>query len=274
VRRLGRAGAMFAGVTLAGAWIAGAIVSSHLSPGARAPLLDGVLPIQSYRWVDPPPELADSNRQPFGKELHLRLGPDGSEENVLTTPDNQLNVFFDAGAFAPARGQTDVLVGAEPFAPSAVSAPPNDLSILGNVYRLQFSYEPSGDPIRKPATPFQVLLVYPVTPNASTTGHNIAWTGDGSTWITELRGTTNLPATQQSFGRVEGPGYVAVLGIESALPARPDQEGGTGGTLKVVVLVVAAASVLIAIGWYVRGSRRDTALLASHDPQEEDDELD
>jgi hypothetical protein len=44
--------------------------------------------------------------------------------------------------------------------------------------------------------------------------------------------------------------------------------------LKVVVLVVAGASVLIAIGWYVRGNRRDTALLAADDRKEEDDKPD
>lgn len=270
VRRLRREGALIAGLALAAAWVAGAIVSSHLSPGSPGPLLDGILPIQSYRWVDPPPELADSNKQPFAKELRLNLGSDGSEEGVLTTPDNQLNMFFDAGAFAPARGQADVLVSAEPFAPSVVSEPPGDLSILGNVYRLQFTYQPSGDRIRTPATPFQVLLVYPSVPNASTAKHNIAWTADGKTWVTELRGTTSLPATQQSFGRVDGPGYVAILAIESALPTPPDQ-GSSGGVLKAVVLLVAGASVLIAIGWYVRGNRRDTALLAAHDREEEDD---
>jgi hypothetical protein len=114
-----------------------------------------------------------------------------------------------------------------------------------------------------------VLLVYPATPNASTTKHHIAWTADGKTWVTELKGTTSLPATQQSFGRVDGPGYVAILGIESALPSPPGQ-GGSGGVLKVVVLVLAGASVLIAIGWYVRGNRRDAALLAATDREDED----
>lgn len=269
MRRLGRAGALIAGFVLAGGWIVGAIVSGHLSPGTREPLLDGVLPVQPYRWVDPPPDLAASNRQPFGKELQLRLGPKGSEADVLTTPDNQLNVFFDAGTFAPAPGQTSVLATAEPFAPGAVSPPPDDLSVLGNVYKLQFLYEPSEEPIRRPAKPFQVLLTYPVRPNSTTTAHNLAWTKDGTTWVTKLQGDS-LP-NQQSFGRVDGPGYVAILGIASALPTPPAAEGGPSGALKVVVLVVAGASVLIAIGWYVRGSRRDAAVLATHDREEKDE---
>jgi hypothetical protein len=271
VRRLRRTGALVAGLVLAGTWIAGAIVSAHLSPATRGPLLDGTFPIQPYRWVDPPPDLAASNRQPFGAELHLRLGPNGSVNDILATPDNQLNAFFDAGVFAPARGQTGVLAEVEPFAPSTVSAPPDALSILGNVYRLRFSYEPSGDPIRKPAKPFQVLLIYPVTPNASTTGHNIAWTKDGATWVTKLKGSS-LPS-QQSLGRIDGPGYVAVLGTASALPT-PPKEGGSGGPLKVVVLVMAGACMLIAIGWYMRGSRRDAELLAAHDREVEDDDPD
>jgi hypothetical protein len=274
VKRLGRTGALVAGLALAGTWIAGAVVSGHLSPGARGPLLDGTVPIQPYRWVDPPPELAASNRQPFGEEVQLPLGPEGSEAVVLTTPDGQLNVFFDAGTFASARGQSAVRAEAEPFAPSTISTPPGGLSVLGNVYRLQFSYEPSGEPIPRPARPFQVLLTYPVALNAPTTGHNMAWTKDGSTWVTELRGS-NLPGTQQAFARIEGPGYVAILGIASALPT-PADEGGLGGALKVVVLVVAGASVLIAVGLYFRGGRRDAELLAAYDGEEdeEDDEPD
>jgi hypothetical protein len=165
-----------------------------------------------------------------------------------------------------------VLATAEPLAPSAVSVPPDDLSILGNVYRLQFSYQPSGDAIREPAHAFQVLLVYPVTPNAATSSHDLAWTADGLTWVTKLRGTS-LPTTQQSFGRVEGAGYVAILGAQSALPA-PPADSRSGGVLKVVVLVLAGAAVLVTIGWYVRGSRRDAAVLAEHDRALEDDEPD
>jgi hypothetical protein len=72
---------------------------------------------------------------------------------------------------------------------------------------------------------------------------------------------------------VNGPGYVAILAIESALPTPPDR-GASSNVLKVVVIVVAGASVLIAIGWYVRGNRRDTALLAAHDREEPDEKPD
>jgi hypothetical protein len=267
VVRRGRAGAFVAGLAIAGVWIVGAIVSARLSPAARAPLLDGILPIQSYRWVDPPPALADTNRQPFGATADIRLGANGSESTVLTTADGQVNVFFDAGTFANAPKQTAVHAEIEPLAPSTVAAPPGNLTVLGNVYRLTFTYVPSGDTIRSPATPFQVLLVYPSTPGGSTTGHHVAWTKDGTTWVTKLRGS-NLAGTQQSFARVESPGYVAVLGTPSALPT--GNAGGGSRTLQLLVVVLAGASALLAVAWYVLGVRRDRALLATLEDDEDE----
>lgn len=268
MRAAPRTRALATGLAVAAAWVGGAILSAHLSPAARSPLLDGVLPIQSYRWVDPPLELADANRPPFGQTADLRLGQKGSESTVLTTADGQVNVFFDAGTFADAPRQTAVHVELEPLAPDAVAAPPDDLSVQGNVYRLQFTYEPSGDVIREPATAFQVLLVYPATPNASTTGHDVAWTEDGTTWVTDLPGKS-LGGTQQAFARIDGPGYVAVLGTTSTLPGPTGSSESRG--LQTVVLVLAGACALLAIGWYVRGARRDARLLAASEDDDEDD---
>src|SRR5262245_2807368 len=91
-----RATAVAVGVGIIGLYVALASWSSHLSPLARGPLLDGLAPT-NYRWVDPPPELASTNQEPSSGVFQLALGRDGVEGSVVFTSDNQVTVIVATG---------------------------------------------------------------------------------------------------------------------------------------------------------------------------------
>ena len=70
--------ALGAGVAIALVYTATAVLSGHLSPLARRPLLDGLAPPTAYRWVQPPPELAATNQKPTPGRFVVKLGNAGS----------------------------------------------------------------------------------------------------------------------------------------------------------------------------------------------------
>jgi hypothetical protein len=59
-----------------------------------------------------------------------------------------------------------------------------------------------------------------------------------------------------------------VLGTPSALPT--GNAGGGSRTLQLLVVVLAGASALLAVAWYVLGVRRDRALLATLEDDEDE----
>ena len=78
-----------------------AIVSGHLSPVARRPILDGIAPPTAYRWVTPPPELAGTNMQPETASAGVPLDANGNGTKVITTGDAQVTLILPKGAIAP-----------------------------------------------------------------------------------------------------------------------------------------------------------------------------
>ena len=98
-----RAGALVAGVAIAGLYVALAALSGWISPLARGPLLDGPGPV-NYRWVAPPPELESTNQQPTSGTFPLQLGKDGVKSKVVFTSDNQVTVIVAEGRSPRHRG--------------------------------------------------------------------------------------------------------------------------------------------------------------------------
>ncbi len=90
VRRLAApsGGAILAiGLAVVAVYVAAAWFSGRLSPLARQPLLDGLIPPAPYRWEDPPPELAPTNVEPTPETALVELGNSGSVTAIVSTDD-------------------------------------------------------------------------------------------------------------------------------------------------------------------------------------------
>jgi hypothetical protein len=229
---------------VAAAYAALAAWSGHLSPLARRPVLDGLVPPTPYRWVEPPPELASTNVAPDGQRFDVPLGASGSETAVLTTDDAQLSVILAEGSFAAEPEQLSVEVRVEPLAASAVTAPEPPTRILGNVYLVQATYRPSGEPAPLEVEA-RVVLVYPLLAGDHG-GHEVLVSRRGTTWTAV--DTNDLASIQQVDGPVEALGYLAVGGQPAAAPTpTPGSASGDDGA-PVATFVIVAALVVLVIG--------------------------
>jgi hypothetical protein len=239
-----------AGLLSVTAYAALAALSGHLSPLARGPLLDGIGPPQAYRWVSPPPDLAATDQPPSAGVFHIALGPDGSKAATPVTSDNQVTVIVPLGAFAEKAGQIEVTLKVDPVDPATLGSPGADVTIFGNAYRLEATYQPSGDPATL-VYPLDAVLIYPVTPNLHASVHQIYTSPDGQTW-TAQEGSDSL-AQQQAEGSVPELGYVMVAGEAGPSPVAPSG-GSSGSSSTAIILIVLAACVgLIGLGLIVRG---------------------
>jgi hypothetical protein len=245
-----RRSTIVAGLVIAAVYGALAALSGHLSPLSRGPLLDGIGPPQAYRWVQPPADLAAGNQAPSSGAFHIPLDPGGSRPEVFVTSDNQVTVVVPKHAFAGEPGQIEVTLKIDPLDPSTLSSPGTHLTIFGNAYRLQATYQPSGEDAAL-TLPLDVILLYPVTPNLHASVHTLSTSPNGKTW-TAQEGSDSL-AQQQAEGPMPTLGYVVVAGEPGAPTATP--AGGSGGsTSTAIVLIVLAACVgLIGLGLIVRG---------------------
>jgi hypothetical protein len=241
--------ALGAGVALAILYVAGAMLSGHLSPLARRPLLDGLAPPTAYRWVEPPPELAATNQAPTPLSLKVDLTNKGSATVVPTTDDAQVTLILPQGAFAPADGQRGVGVSIEPVGPSSLSPPDAPLHIIGNVYALRATYAPSGNKAKLQVLS-TVVLVYPLLANDHG-AHTVIWSRDGTAWKPVK--TDDLPSIQQAAGDLTDLGYVAVAGQ----PASPTAGGSSGaGSSLGTIAIVAGLIVLAVVAGYVLRKRQ------------------
>ena len=230
-----------------------AALSGHLSPMARGPLLDGLLP-PTYRWVNPPPELASTNKKPSEGIFTLQMGPGGVLGQVVLTPDDQATVVVDDGTIAPHGGDRQVMVQISPLDPATLSPPGDGLVTFGNVYRTSATYEPSGAKVTSILKPMDVILSYPATVNLRSASHSVYVSRDGKAW-TKLKSTDNH-TMEQAEAKVSGLGYVQVAGVLAPVPNTPVP--GTGGgshTTKTILLVAAICLLLVGAGLVLRSRR-------------------
>jgi hypothetical protein len=220
-----------------------AIVSGHLSPVARRPILDGIAPPTAYRWVTPPPELAGTNQPPETASASVPLDANGNSTKVITSGDAQVTLILPKGAIAPLPGQTGVDVTIEPIDPAKLGPPPADLEVAGNAYLVSGTYQPSGDALTGLVVPAELVLVYPVLPNDHG-GHTLIVSAKGKRWDTVQ--TNDLVSVAQADGPVPTFGYTAVAKSPSAPTATPSPSGGSESFPVTIVIVGIAVLVLIA----------------------------
>ena len=107
------------------------VAAQRVAPIARPPLFDGVVVVDPYRWLSPPPGLPGGAKSGLDTE-----SPDGQGFGSVTpeTPP-QAQVIADIGSLDLPGGTTSITVSLEPIVPPAVQ--PADGVIAGNVYRIR-----------------------------------------------------------------------------------------------------------------------------------------
>jgi hypothetical protein len=247
-----RAVVVWGGIAV-GTYLAGALVSAHLSPFARRPLLDGLAPVAPYRWVSPPPSAAATNKPPTPGRFTLPITRDGVRGGAFATQDVQVTVIVPNGAFSSRPGQRSILLTVVPLAPSEVAPAPRSLVLLGNVVRLDARYQPSGAPVTRLAKPIEVVLLYPFVPTDSGR-HVLLSSADGTSWST-VKATDHV-ASAQLLAPMRTLGDVAAAGTRAA--ARPSAGPGSSayGSVAVTAAIVAGAALLILALFLLFGRRR------------------
>lgn len=260
------------GIAVVAVYVASAWFSGQLSPLARRPLLDGLVPPAPYRWVDPPPELASTNVEPTSVTTVVKLGNRGSATAIVSTDDAQVTLVLPRGAFGNARQQQSVRVRIEPLPPDAVEPPEPPLRILGNVYRLRGNYVPSGEAASFQSVGARVVLVYPFI-STDHWQHAVIVSPDGESWTSVE--TNDFRGIQQADGPIDTLGYVAVVqtGVRAS-PAPTVEDGVDVATIGIVVGLIALAAGAVLAVRPARGSskRRPVGSRKRPDPRRRRDE--
>ncbi|MFI5259864.1 MAG: hypothetical protein ACHQ01_09700 [Candidatus Limnocylindrales bacterium] len=108
------------------------VLAQRLTPIAGPPLYDGVVVINPYRWLSPPPGLqggAQSAQQSLsGQDIQGGFG--------IGTPEQppQVEIDSDVSSLVIPKGTTSITVSIDPVA--APSAQPANGIVAGNVYRI------------------------------------------------------------------------------------------------------------------------------------------
>jgi hypothetical protein len=247
-------GAVFAmGLAMVVVYAALAAWSGHLSPLARGPLLDGLGPI-NYRWVNPPPPLASTNQQPAAGSFRLTLAPDGVKGQVVFTADSQATVIVTTGSIPARKGERSVELTVKPLDAGFLGPPPGGLTMFGNAYQIEATYNPTGTKIHSLSEPLDVILVYPSTADLHAATHELLYSADGTDW--ERIDSTDSASQQQAEGNVPGFGYVVVAGELTSLPIPADDPTAGGSTtLAIVLLVIAGCILLVGVALLLRSRR-------------------
>jgi hypothetical protein len=231
--------------------------SGALSPLTRGPLLDGLGPLQAYRWVSPPPELASTNVAASSLTTTLPLLPQGNRGASLVSSDSQITVVIPNGAIASNAGDTGVRIDLTPGDPAAVAPLGDGLEVFGNTYLIEATYLPSGTPAKALAAKIDVILVYPVTAALHSPSHELLTSRTGDGW--KPLQSNDVISAQQVEAQSSELGYVVVGGVVSPLPVTNSpggSGGGAGNAVAIGLFAVAGVALLVGIGLVLRGRNR------------------
>jgi len=254
VRR--RAGLLL-GMAVVAAYVGLAAWSGSISPLARGPLLDGIGPVQAYRWVSPPPELASTNVEPSSLTKKLPLTPNGNRGASLVSSDSQITVVLPTGAIGARAGDSAVRIDLTPGDPAKLAPLGGGLDAFGNSYRIEATYLPSGTEVRGLGAQIDVILVYPVTTTLHSTSHELLASTTGERW--KPLNSNDAITAQQVEALTSELGYVVVGGVVSPLPITNSPSasgGGAGNAVAIGLLAGAGVCLLVGIGLVLRGRGR------------------
>ena len=238
--------------------IVGSIVvlaAQLLAPLPGPPLYDGVIPVDAYRWLSPPPG------QHGGAEGTSRVIPVSGTSSPLVTLATaevppQAQLFAQPGGLTMPPGTTSLTVSITPVPPDAQ---PSDGHIAGNVYRVTITTQ-AGALVTAPASAeVTVILRHPdITASDATVSllSNGAWQPlktDASlaasfvAVVTTLGDFALISPGPGSSGIQPSPSVIASASVATAAPSPtgtaslpPAQPG-----IPTVTIVAGAATVFV-----------------------------
>jgi hypothetical protein len=229
-------------------------VAATAAPLPGPPLYDGVIPVEAYRWLDPPPgEHGDAQ----GSTATVPVRDGTSPLITLATPEltPQAQIFAAPKALILPAGTTSLDLSIEPVEPTAV---PSQGQIAGNVYRVTIVTQ-AGAAVAANAAAQMTLVMRAPDPatTEATIGHlvNGIWTplhteteGQGAQFlalVTDLGDfAVILPGTASTPGEAASPGQS--IGAPTAGPSPAPNGQGTGGVPAVTIFAVIAIAIVVA----------------------------
>ena len=153
----------------------GIVAAQMLAPLPAPPLYDGVVPVEAYRWLTPPP---GEHGGAQGATATLRVSGGSSPLVAVATPEPtpQAQIFAQPGALILASGTTSITVSITPVPPDAL---PTVGRIAGNVYRITI-VDQSGAPVSALASAEVSVSLRDPNPAASEATMN--WLSNGA-WV-------------------------------------------------------------------------------------------
>jgi hypothetical protein len=239
VKEARRAAAIGVAALVVYAVLAGA--SGTMSPLARRPLLDTTQP-QPYEWVSPPPELESTNITPKPSGFSLLVRNGHVPADTLPSSDGQVILIVPENFTTLAPGTSTIAVKVTPLDPATLGPPGGGLVMLGNVYRVKATYEPSGAKVRSLAAPIEAILTYPahVGPPVDRT---VVVSTDGRSW--KPVDSKESPAYRQIEGPMDHLGYVAVAGPPVAATTSGRSVWVIVGAALVAVMLLGAGAAFV-----------------------------
>ncbi len=253
VRRWAGALAVLAGLLVA-------LAAQVASPLASPPLYDGVVVVQPYVWVNPPPGQPGGAT---GSSLHLQMDGHTVPLVVVATPEQpaQAQILATRGSLVVPPTAKSIDASITPLDPAIHAGASGAAQILGNVYRITV-VDQDGAPATAPASAMvSVVLRAPSTEPGAQLGllDGNAWrplkseAGFGSTYITVVTGFGDfaviVPGVAPSAAAASGQGAPAGGSGAAASPAPGvvPGAGAAGGSEGPASGMVVAAIALIGL---------------------------
>ena len=212
------------------------VVGTNLTAGHPVrPLFDGAGSTTPYKWVKPPWYVGSINIEPKASSSDIPFENGVSPLIGVTSDDAQMILNLPQGALPGQAGATGVRATFTPLDPKKLAKLPAPLRPNGNAYRVDMTYQPSGEPVHQTATSGNVIMVVPDE------AEEMLFSVDGQSWAELPTHRLGDPTTVGSaFNK---PGYYLV---GTALPefANPNKGSGTKKTVGTVMIVVALALLL------------------------------
>jgi hypothetical protein len=235
-----------------------AFAAAESAPLPGPPLYDGIVPVEAYRWLDPPPG-EHGGAQGASATVAVKNGT--SPLITLATPEltPQAQIFAAPGALTLPAGTTSLTMSITPVEPTAL---PTDGHIAGNVYRVTIVTQ-AGAPVAAKASAQMTLILRAPDPTTAeaTMGHLVgrSWTtlhtdaaGQAAQFlavVTDLGDFALLEAGAAASAGATGIPGESIEETPSGGPASPAASGeGTGGGIPTVTVFAGVAIALVLIG--------------------------
>lgn len=202
------------------------------------PWFDGLLPPTPYNWVDPPPEVRDTNLKPSGGGGAAAFRNGVLEPGFVSTEDGQASLSFVPGALPMRPGAAEVRFTISPE--RAPSGFPRSLTPRSNFYRMTGAYAPAGGAV---AEVFAQRPLVTLRYGQHRADMSIFTSSNGQGDWQGLPSCSLQTATQNVVCETPGLGWFVVANpAETAPPPSPATVLAIAGT--VLLLAVAGAMIL------------------------------